>query len=447
MNPLLFCAIALVRGWTRLYTWRMDPASRDRPPRGNRIGPLGVSRGRAASRLPRLPPLASRMMARLAGGMPHDLLWRFESVDERGTRTSPTTAWLTAAADRRLGLVRRDLDRFSRWRHFVVADAAARFDPRRAHVHARAAARLRRHHRRVALTAVLRSGELRCLPCCSRWSPSMAMLEPAHPGSTAAGCTADGAGHGDHPRPRLRRRQREAAAPRAHHGIVGPELGRDGRTTSTSVDGRYEIGDLPAGRYTIRVTRAAATWRSSTASGVRSNRASRCSSPTSRRSTASTSRCRAPSVISGQIIDELGEPVADVQVFAMRSAYYQGRRRMVPAGPPARTDDAGEYRLTGLSPGSYYVMATLRETWTVTENGVERTMGYAPTYAPGTPSLTDARRVNVAIGQSAGNNNFALMPGSAASVSGTATDSLGRPIVGRNIMLMQEFRRARRRRR
>ena len=117
------------------------------------------------------------------------------------------------------------------------------------------------------------------------------------------------------------------------------------------------------------------------------------------------------SVISGQIIDELADPVADVQVFAMRSSYFQGAAGWSRSVPPARTDDAGEYRLTGLSPGSYFVMAALRETWTVTENGVERTMGYAPTYAPGTASLADARRVTVAVGQSSGNNSFALMPG------------------------------------
>jgi hypothetical protein len=92
-----------------------------------------------------------------------------------------------------------------------------------------------------------------------------------------------------------------------------------------------------------------------------------------------------------------------------------------------------------LSPGAYYLMAMLRETWTVAENGVERTIGYAPTYAPGTASLSDARRVSVTVGQSAGNNNFALMPGAASSVSGRASDSLGSPLVNRNIMLMQEL--------
>jgi hypothetical protein len=225
---------------------------------------------------------------------------------------------------------------------------------------------------------------------------------------------------------------------RARITLTGPELGREGRSTSTSLDGRYEIADLPAGRYTIRVTRSGYLplqygQRRPFEPGKPIQLVDR---QTIDRLDFSLPRA---SVISGQIIDELAEPVADVQVFALRSTYFQGRRRMVAVGPPARTDDAGEYRLVGLSPGTYYVQAALRETWTVAENGVERTMGYAPTYAPGAASLTDARRVTVAVGQSAGNTSFALMPGAAASVSGTAADSLGRPIGNRNIMLMQEF--------
>ena len=225
---------------------------------------------------------------------------------------------------------------------------------------------------------------------------------------------------------------------RARITLSGAELGREGRSTSTSLDGRYEMADLPPGRYTVRIARSGYV---PLQYGQR--RPLEPGKPLQLLDKQVVDHVdfampRA-SVIGGQILDELSEPVADVQVFAMRSTWFQGRRRMVPVGQPARTDDAGEYRLTGLSPGSYYVMATLRETWTVTENGVERMLGYAPTYAPGTASLTDARRVNVAVGQAAGNTSFALMPGAAASVSGTAADSLGAPIVGRNILLMQEF--------
>jgi len=225
---------------------------------------------------------------------------------------------------------------------------------------------------------------------------------------------------------------------RARITANAPELGGEGRTTSTSVEGRYELKDLPAGRYTLRVTRSGYLplqygQRRPLEQGKPLQLADKQSMDdidfTLVRS----------GVIRGQITDELNEPVADVPVFAMRPMYWQGRRRTVPAGPPGRTDDAGEFRLVGLAPGTYYVMANLRDTWTVTEDGVQRTLGYAPTYFPGTPSLSDARRVTVSVGQDAINTNFSLMPGRAADISGIAVDSLGRPLPARPVGLLQEF--------
>ncbi|PYR76461.1 MAG: hypothetical protein DMF87_18255 [Acidobacteria bacterium] len=43
---------------------------------------------------------------------------------------------------------------------------------------------------------------------------------------------------------------------RARVQINGPGLPNNGQTTSTDADGRYEIKDLPGGRYTINVTRS-----------------------------------------------------------------------------------------------------------------------------------------------------------------------------------------------
>src|SRR5436305_10818451 len=42
---------------------------------------------------------------------------------------------------------------------------------------------------------------------------------------------------------------------RARVTLSASELGGEQRTASTGMDGRYEVKDLPAGRYTIRVTR------------------------------------------------------------------------------------------------------------------------------------------------------------------------------------------------
>jgi protocatechuate 3,4-dioxygenase beta subunit len=225
---------------------------------------------------------------------------------------------------------------------------------------------------------------------------------------------------------------------RARITATAPELGGEPRTASTGMDGRYEIADLPAGRYALRVARSGYLPLS-----YGQRRPLEQGKPLQLLDKQGVDNIdfalpRA-SVIKGQIIDELSEPVADVPVFALRAMYWQGRRRTIPVGPPSRTDEAGEFRLVGLAPGTYYVMANLRETWTVTENGVQRTMGYAPTYFPGTASLTDARRVAVAVGQDAVNTNFALMPGRASNVSGLVVDSLGRPLTSRPVALLQEM--------
>ena len=225
---------------------------------------------------------------------------------------------------------------------------------------------------------------------------------------------------------------------RARVTAAAPELGGEPRATSTGMDGRYEITDLPAGRYTIRVSRSGYL---PLMYGQRQPLEQGKPLQVVDRQAIDNVDFNLPrsGAIRGQIVDELSEPVADVPVFAMRSMYWQGRRRTVPAAPAARTDDAGEFRIVGLGPGTYYVMANLRETWTVTENGVQLTLGYAPTYFPGTTSLSDARRVTLAAGRDAVGTNFALMPGRTATISGTAVDSAGRPLVARPVNLLQEF--------
>src|SRR5262249_4603597 len=133
-------------------------------------------------------------------------------------------------------------------------------------------------------------------------------------------------------------------------------------------------------------------------------------------------------VITGQVSDELGAPFEGVTILALRSLYSAGQRTLVPIGSAnIVTDDAGEYRIPRLAPGTYYVMASTKETWKVLQDGKEILFGYVPTYFPGVPTGGGARKVTVGIGQQINGIDIGLIPGRAARVSGHAVDSEGKP--------------------
>jgi hypothetical protein len=67
-------------------------------------------------------------------------------------------------------------------------------------------------------------------------------------------------------------------------------------------------------------------------------------------------------VISGHVLDENGEPLANVQIQQFRYVDMQGERRLMPTGRSTPTDDLGAYRIFGLDAGRYYVSAAYSET-------------------------------------------------------------------------------------
>ena len=62
------------------------------------------------------------------------------------------------------------------------------------------------------------------------------------------------------------------------------------------------------------------------------------------------------SVVTGVVTDFDGDPVSNVQIQLMRRAYTQGRMRLQ-AASAGSTDDRGRFRVTGVAPGRYYVLA------------------------------------------------------------------------------------------
>jgi hypothetical protein len=208
--------------------------------------------------------------------------------------------------------------------------------------------------------------------------------------------------------------------------VVAGEM-RENRMATTDADGRYEFKLLPAGRYSISASKGSYV-------GLQygQQRPFEPGKPLEILDGQTVEKVDFAlprgGVITGRILDEFGEPMADAQVAAQRYQNFNGRRRLMPAGRPAMTNDIGEFRLFAIPPGQYYLSATLRSMGMMGDT--DDRSGYAPTYFPGTPNMAEAQKVTIGIGQIVSDINMALMPTRTARITGTAVDSQGRPFVG-----------------
>jgi protocatechuate 3,4-dioxygenase beta subunit len=229
----------------------------------------------------------------------------------------------------------------------------------------------------------------------------------------------------------------EGGAPirRVQLRLTGPEI-RQPRMTSTDANGRYEFKDLPAGRYNLNASKAGfVSWDYGQRRAFERGKLIELSdAQTLERVDISLPR---GSVITGRVVDEFGDPIAEATVSAMRYRFINGRRRLVPAGRSDQTDDIGQYRLFGLSPGEYYVSAAVRTGGLMMESDVRA--GYAPTYYPGTANVAEAERVTLRLGQELNTGDLSLSPARMARISGTALDSGGRPATNALVMLRQDL--------
>lgn len=211
---------------------------------------------------------------------------------------------------------------------------------------------------------------------------------------------------------------------RAQIRVSAPDA-RESRVATTDAQGRFEIKELPAGRYTMTASKGGFV---SLQYGQRRPSESGTPIELSDGQTIDKLSIALPrgSVIGGRITDEFGEPVANASVTALRYVYAGGTRRMTPAGQNARdtTDDQGHFRLFGLPPGDYYVSATLRTGVEATDPSGE-TPGYAATYFPGTSNAAEASRVTLAVGQENTNVSFGLIATHLVRVSGQVLTSQG----------------------
>ena len=200
---------------------------------------------------------------------------------------------------------------------------------------------------------------------------------------------------------------------------------RANRLVSTDAQGRFEFKDLPAGRWTVTASKAGyMTLR------FGQKRAFEAGTPIDLRDGEVMERADFSlpkgAAVTGHILDEFGDPVANARVQVLRYQMQNGQRRLTPGGGGDQTDDTGAYRIYGLAPGDYYVSATLRAgQGPFADNQDNDTTSYAATYYPGTGNVAEAQRLTLGVGQEQPNVNFALQPVRAVKISGTALNSGG----------------------
>jgi len=128
-------------------------------------------------------------------------------------------------------------------------------------------------------------------------------------------------------------------------------------TATTGADGRFVLSGIAPGSYRLIATRSGGGFvpgeygqRSPTGEGISFNLAA------GQRMMGVQLAMSPTGSISGRVVDIDGEPLGKAQVFALRSIYRDGARRMTIV-QAVQTNDRGEYRLFWLPPGNYYVSA------------------------------------------------------------------------------------------
>jgi hypothetical protein len=225
-----------------------------------------------------------------------------------------------------------------------------------------------------------------------------------------------------------------------------------GRGMLTDDAGVFDFTELPAGRYTMTVSKSGFV---SLSYGQR--RPLQAGTPLQladgQQIKGIDFQLPRGSVIAGHVLDEDGEAMPGVTVRVMRYQYLQGDRRLTPAGT-GQTDDKGQYRVWGLMPGDYYINATARggnvgggfAGGPAGRGGGGRggpggggsdqdQVNYAPTYYPGVPSVNDAKAVSVGLSQEVLDINFGMQLVRMSRISGHVDNPDGTPVTSGNVNL------------
>ncbi len=120
-------------------------------------------------------------------------------------------------------------------------------------------------------------------------------------------------------------------------------------------------------------------------------------------------------VVSGKVLDENGEPVS-AQISAVSQMWFRGQKQYF-ANWGSSTDDAGEYRMSGLEPGRYFLYASPQSEKFVEEQGKPEKC-IVPVFYPDSQTLENATAFELRPGQDISGVNFRMHTASVFHVRG-----------------------------
>jgi hypothetical protein len=148
-------------------------------------------------------------------------------------------------------------------------------------------------------------------------------------------------------------------------------------------------------------------------------------------------RLKPQGVITGRVMQPDEEPGGNFEVFAARVAYVNGRkqlRRLVALGGSRVPNNLGEFRLYGLEPGRYYVLAApLPTTSTVIRLSGKAPETFQTTYYRSTLDPEAAEVLDVAAGATVSGVEIRPIQGAAFAVRGRVVNRSGEEL--RDLMI------------
>jgi hypothetical protein len=239
------------------------------------------------------------------------------------------------------------------------------------------------------------------------------------------------------------------------------------RSAITDDNGRFAIERLPAGRFTVSVSRA--SFITSFYGAKRPGKpGTAILLAAGQRLTDITVKIWRGAVIAGVVRTEDGQPAEGLPVRVIAARQTPDTSIVTVDNNGVKTNDAGEFRIFGLPPGTYLLSVTppvlrgmpptaLREAdmdaalaalrtrapaptaakTTTARPASSRPFAYSAIYFPGTANIGQATPIALVAGQIAENVDLQLQRVPTASVGGNVTLADGRGASGASIQMMQ----------